>query len=79
MGKLVRKLTNYSYENDKPADVTVAAGSLSRDARNDVKNGTSDISLMDFMALFDVSLVFLSSSYHQGKCKAELTTGTREW
>ena len=39
-----------------PAEVTVAKGSLSREPKNDIKNGTSEIWLIAFNALFDVSL-----------------------
>lgn len=41
-----------------PAAVTVDSGSLSRAARNDIKNEIKPIWLMAFRALFDVSLVF---------------------
>ena len=44
-----------------PAEVTVDNGNLSLAARKDIKNGTSDIWLIAFKALFEVSLVFVSS------------------
>ena len=48
---------------DLPAEVTVDSGSLSLDARNDIRNGTREIWLIAFKALFEVSLVF-PSKYH---------------
>lgn len=43
-----------------PAEATVDSGNFSLAAKKDIKNGTSDISLMEFRALFEVSLVFVS-------------------
>lgn len=43
-----------------PAEVTVDKGNLSLEARNDIRNGTRDIWLIAFIALFDVSLIYLS-------------------
>jgi hypothetical protein len=43
---------------DPPADVTVGRGSLSRDDKKDIKNGTSARSFTALSALFDVSLYF---------------------
>ena len=45
-----------------PADVIVVSGNLSLAARKDIKNGTSDIWLIAFRALFEVSLGFISSN-----------------
>ena len=41
-----------------PAEVTVDSGNFSRDPRKDIRNGTSEIWLIAFNALFEVSLVF---------------------
>lgn len=43
---------------DAPADVTVGRGSLSRDDKKDIKNGTSARLFTALSALFDVSLCF---------------------
>jgi hypothetical protein len=43
---------------DVPADVTVGRGSLSRDDKKDIKNGTSARLFTALSALFDVSLCF---------------------
>jgi hypothetical protein len=43
---------------DAPADVTVGRGSLSRDDKKDIKNGTRARSFTALSALFDVSLYF---------------------
>lgn len=47
-------------EQSLQAEATVDSGNFSLAARKDIKNGTSDISLMEFKALFEVSLVFVS-------------------
>lgn len=57
----IARMRTGSYEGHIPAEVTVDTGSLSVAAMKDIKKGTSDIWLMAFKALFEVSLGFVSS------------------
>ncbi len=60
--------THVGVKHDLPAEVTVDSGKLSLEARKDIKKGTSDIWFIAFKALFEVSLVFVSSrdaSHHR--------------
>jgi hypothetical protein len=66
------------FDLNIPAAVTVDTGSLSRDARKDIRKGTRLIWFIALRALLDVSLDFLKTlkAYTEGRRR---TTDTKEW
>ena len=74
----IRNVCTGKPVKNPPAEVTVDNGNLSLAARKDIKNGTSDLWLIAFKALFEVSLVVVSSrDAQQGTRSVDaLTTGT---